>query len=591
MSFQDVKTSYGATGNGTTDDRAAFVAADAASGTIYVPEGTYRIASNLTLTSDIRFEQGAVLKPDSGVVVTLNGGLDARAVRIFDVAYNTTTHQPLGNVVPNKVDQLLPQWWGAKGDWSSTNATADDSPAIQAALAAAAATGSGGGTPGKVLFFPPGRYRVTKPLKANGTWIRGSGQFHSEILGATGTDYAIIEAVGASFFTIEAISLTTLDLTTSSTTPISNASSIGILMARIINVDGNTGMSWYVDLREVAILLHTQNNITVPASGVFPQRTRGTIGVYNYCVEVSGCTGAFIRGDTAWVFAAGNYYGLNSFHFPGTGPGSMFQGESSMTACSMTGNNTLLGIAGPALLLAGGGNLYVQAYLAHHAPTFGVTAYPYAIEAVSQTTDFEYRGSVEEYARVLRTYAPLRGMRLHAYADYSLTHPRILLDAPPSYLQPYIRASIEDSEIDVVPRAESYQGSPLPITGYLIDSDPNIDTYLTGNLIRLRYGKIWVRNQWGRMAGNLMIAAQDLANISVQHPNPQGNVIVATDKTQVDGAVIDGNTVNGVRLASGTLGVANSAAATTPGSVVRKIEVFDASGTSLGFVPVYSSIS
>jgi hypothetical protein len=39
------------------------------------------------------------------------------------------------------------------------------------------------------------------------------------------------------------------------------------------------------------------------------------------------------------------------------------------------------------------------------------------------------------------------------------------------------------------------------------------------------------------------------------------------------------------------LGVGNSAAATTLGSVTKKIEVFDASGVSLGFVPVYNSIT
>lgn len=589
--FQDVKTTHGATGNGTTDDRAAFVAADGAAGTIYVPEGTYRIASNLALSSDIRFEQGAVLKPDSGVVVTLNGGLDARAVRIFEVAYNSTTHQPLANVIPNKVDQLLPQWWGARGDWSSTNASADDSPPIQAALAAAAAT-STGGTPGKILFFPPGRYRVTRPLKANGTWIRGSGQYHSEILGATGRNYAIIEAVGASFFTIEGISLTTMDLTNqTSTSPISDASTVGILMARIINADGNTGQSWYVDLREVSILLHSDPTIPVPASGVFPARQRGTIGVYNYCVEVSGCSGAFIRGDTGWVFTSGNYYGLQSFHNSGTGPGSMFQGDSSMTGSNLTANNSLLGITGPALLLAGGANLYVQAYLANQAATFGATAYPYAIDVVAQVSDFEYLGSVETYARVLRTYAPIRGMRLHAYSGWSTTEPRIYLDTPPSYLMSVTRAYIQDSEIDVIPTPDSYQGTTPPVTGYLIDSHADIDAYVESNLIRLRQGKIWVRNQWGTLKGNLILAGNDLANVSVQHPNPQGNVIVALDKTQVDGTVVDGTTVNGVRLSSGTIGVSNSAAATTPGAVVRKIEVFDAAGTSLGFVPVYNSIT
>ena len=45
------------------------------------------------------------------------------------------------------------------------------------------------------------------------------------------------------------------------------------------------------------------------------------------------------------------------------------------------------------------------------------------------------------------------------------------------------------------------------------------------------------------------------------------------------------------RLEVGTLGVGNSAAATTPGNVVKKIEVFDDAGNSLGFLAVYDSIT
>jgi hypothetical protein len=44
-------------------------------------------------------------------------------------------------------------------------------------------------------------------------------------------------------------------------------------------------------------------------------------------------------------------------------------------------------------------------------------------------------------------------------------------------------------------------------------------------------------------------------------------------------------------LAVGGIGVGNSVAATTPGSVTRKMEVFDASGASLGFVPIYAAIT
>lgn len=44
-------------------------------------------------------------------------------------------------------------------------------------------------------------------------------------------------------------------------------------------------------------------------------------------------------------------------------------------------------------------------------------------------------------------------------------------------------------------------------------------------------------------------------------------------------------------IAMAGLGVGNSAAATTLGSVVKKMEVFDAAGASLGFVPIYNTIT
>jgi hypothetical protein len=42
---------------------------------------------------------------------------------------------------------------------------------------------------------------------------------------------------------------------------------------------------------------------------------------------------------------------------------------------------------------------------------------------------------------------------------------------------------------------------------------------------------------------------------------------------------------------AGNLRTTKTVAATTPGSVVKKLEIFDASGTSLGFMPVYDAIT
>ena len=41
----------------------------------------------------------------------------------------------------------------------------------------------------------------------------------------------------------------------------------------------------------------------------------------------------------------------------------------------------------------------------------------------------------------------------------------------------------------------------------------------------------------------------------------------------------------------GNLGIGNSAAATTPGTVTKKLEIFDESGSSLGFIPIYDAIT
>lgn len=60
------------------------------------------------------------------------------------------------------------------------------------------------------------------------------------------------------------------------------------------------------------------------------------------------------------------------------------------------------------------------------------------------------------------------------------------------------------------------------------------------------------------------------------------------------GVTISGSVAHyetGKLLATGGLGVGNALAATTPGSVVKKMEVFNSAGASLGFVPIYNAIT
>ncbi|RYH02165.1 right-handed parallel beta-helix repeat-containing protein [Salipiger sp. IMCC34102] len=73
ISMVDV-VDYGARGDGTTDDSAAFEAADAAADgrEILVPDGTFRLAQDVSIKSKIRFE-GRVTQPDDKRLILENG--------------------------------------------------------------------------------------------------------------------------------------------------------------------------------------------------------------------------------------------------------------------------------------------------------------------------------------------------------------------------------------------------------------------------------------------------------------------------------------------------------------------------------------
>lgn len=74
-------TEHGATGDGSTDDYAAFVSAITTYARTYIviPAGTYRIASNLTVPAGTCLVPlpGALLYPDAGVTITVNGHVSA----------------------------------------------------------------------------------------------------------------------------------------------------------------------------------------------------------------------------------------------------------------------------------------------------------------------------------------------------------------------------------------------------------------------------------------------------------------------------------------------------------------------------------
>lgn len=165
-------------GDGATDDTAAIEAAidslQPAGGELYFPPGTYRLGSDITFPANttLVLERGALLVPDSGITVTIDGMIDAGLYPIFTAAADQ------GEVRGRMAGaDIYPQWWGAQG-----NGTGDDTEAIQQAMNSLA---HGGGT----LRLPAGTYVISEGLNINGL-----NQLN--IIGA-GVDVTILKSTSA----------------------------------------------------------------------------------------------------------------------------------------------------------------------------------------------------------------------------------------------------------------------------------------------------------------------------------------------------------------------------------------------------------
>src|SRR5574337_1569410 len=107
---------YGAVDDGSTNN-ATFLANCPATD-LLVPPGTYLVNSNTTIAANLRFAARAILKPASGVTITLSAPFSAPLSQIFDLSAG-------GSIgLPNGLAAVYPQWWGAKGD-----GVTDDRPA------------------------------------------------------------------------------------------------------------------------------------------------------------------------------------------------------------------------------------------------------------------------------------------------------------------------------------------------------------------------------------------------------------------------------------------------------------------------------
>ncbi|KQN99055.1 right-handed parallel beta-helix repeat-containing protein [Paenibacillus sp. Leaf72] len=104
----------GADPTGATDSSAALLNAIAEnSDTIFIPKGVYALHTNLTVPTAKRlvFDQNARFRPNRNITLTIDGIVTANA---FDWIFDLTNSGKIAGSL--KVDNIYPQWFGAKAD-------------------------------------------------------------------------------------------------------------------------------------------------------------------------------------------------------------------------------------------------------------------------------------------------------------------------------------------------------------------------------------------------------------------------------------------------------------------------------------------
>jgi hypothetical protein len=162
---------YGATGNGSSNDGPAVADACSAAFAAGIPlvfRQKYRAASSANLTCNTIFSTGAVLLPDNNVTITVVGSISApQELQIFGGG---------GSVSASTAPSVSVAWWGA------SPTALDSAPAFQAA-----------GGSSRVIFVPPASscyvfnstpYQPYSTLNATSVWWKGFSNFKLDGYGA-----------------------------------------------------------------------------------------------------------------------------------------------------------------------------------------------------------------------------------------------------------------------------------------------------------------------------------------------------------------------------------------------------------------------
>jgi hypothetical protein len=545
LSYAGTSTVY----DGATDIYTALTAAVAAlptlGGTILFPStengGTYLLDTDITLPANctIKPMPGARIKISSGVTLTgTNTKIEAGLEQIFDLS--------LGGTIAGTwdIERSYPQWFGAVAD-----GVTDDTSEIQAAINLVVS--NGGGT----VFLVSGTYYTSLQLNltASGISIIGENQFTTiiefngtgNLIGRTTTDFPITSA-----FTrcrISNIYLKTIN-TNSTTLNIK-----GLSFCKFENLICQVGAD--------------------ESYGIYGDSPDGASAYYNEFYKVD----AFYNGATAKASnkCIGYYLGNERSNADAS------KQKRSPNANRIYGGR-VQGFQIAVIDVSGVGNTYISQTLEgnHDGYILG--------RPTTDTTDSF--GNVDGYSITWTTSSNAK------------------------VLYPYLEANTGEN----CHFQETAQDCCV-IVGYLTTGAGG--TFVT---IENNRNTFWVPGDSAASFGNTQFGSNmtftgdvnfTSNNLQIKTPSTtrptfyvddtanggkrwqmQNNSSSGLTKTfriynNTDANEMLNITNTGKVLCPAGVGVGNSAAATVLGSVVKKMQVFDASGNSLGFVPIYDAIT
>lgn len=294
--------SVGAVGDGVTNDYNAIVNAYGIGRRVSFSNGTYRIGTSYTITNPIML--GGILRPSSGITVTISGNLDAPLKQIFDTSAGGVCAMDLTSYILS-----YPEYWGAVANDGSAGAKTANTVAIQACL-----------DNSRVVMFQADDYYYSNTIKIRKGYIQVFGG---------GCQYNGLTRGGCTRLLVDSASATALQIGPDVQPGTLNEYLQGIIVrdlycSRLIAPDNATEATGIDHRWTLRALIENVNS----AESIFCWRIRGVVYArHNNVIGFRSILGSGVGAERSWVFyvdanadiAAG---GNASLYFDGVSAGN-----------------------------------------------------------------------------------------------------------------------------------------------------------------------------------------------------------------------------------------------------------------------------